>query len=190
MLYLEKKDVPEVILNVYPEYRGTKFKVETCESVSLINAYWDGGSRTTYQAVNLDTGGVFPAVGELRNPFRVPTAPTVDLPPRTAIVAHSIFCGKDMGITIYARPEDIVPKLPAAPELTEDQETVLIFTKGLKPSYNGISNYRFHEATRRTGITLDRWEAAKASLIEEKYLNKRGAITPRGRNAIGDKRYY
>ena len=56
-------------------------------------------------------------------------------------------------------------------------------TCSLKSSYGGVSNYRFHEARRYTGITAERYEAAKASLIARKLLNKAGAVTVEGQNA-------
>jgi hypothetical protein len=58
-----------------------------------------------------------------------------------------------------------------------------VATCGLKPSYNGIANFRLHEARRHTGISPERYEAAKASRIARKFLNKAGAVTTAGRNA-------
>lgn len=182
--YLDRKDVPQVILNAFPNYNGKKFRLSVCESVDLIGAYWDGGSRTEYCAVKLDTGEVASANPQITNPFRVPEAPSVEIPARTAIVAHIIFCGKDMGLEIFARPEDVAPMLPPVDELTEDQKIVLKYTSSLKPSYGGISNYRFHEASKYTRITSERWERAKSEMIASGHLDKRGAITPKGRNAV------
>ncbi|KPL05710.1 hypothetical protein AMJ85_11125, partial [candidate division BRC1 bacterium SM23_51] len=48
--------------------------------------------------------------------------------------------------------------------------------------YAGISNYRFHEAHRQTGITLEQWERGKRALIAKKLLNRAGAATNDGRN--------
>lgn len=182
--YLEKKDIPQVILNAFPKYNGKKFRLNVCESVHLHNAYWDGGSRTEYRAVKLDTGEVSSANSQITNPFRVPKAPSVEIPARTAIVSHIIFCGKDVGLEIFARAEDVVLMLPPVDNLTEDQKIVLEYTRSYKSSYGGISNYRFHEASGCTGITSERWGVAKDEMIAGGYLNKQGAITPKGRNAI------
>jgi len=108
-----------------------------------------------------------------------------ELPPGIVIVKHSIFCGKDTGITIYANANDLTPMLPEKTELTPHEKTVLEYTKSYKPSYAGIKNFRWHEANRDTKISLNEWETAKTKLIERKLLNKRGAITPAGRNALG-----
>jgi len=88
------------------------------------------------------------------------------------------------GITIYANKEDIVPLLPEPQELTEDEITVLLYTRSLKSSYAGIKNYRFYEAHNRTGITSEQWEKAKENCIRKRLLRKNGSITPKGRNAI------
>jgi hypothetical protein len=60
-------------------------------------------------------------------------------------------------------------------------------TAGLKSSYGGIPNLRYYESHRRTGITQERWDNAKAACIAAGLLNKAGAITVKGRNAISDK---
>jgi hypothetical protein len=106
----------------------------------------------------------------------------VKLVPGLVCVEHSIFCGKDTGITIHVHAENAPKYLPAPVDLTEDEKTVIGYTKSCKSSYAGIPNFRFHEATRRTKITLDRWEAAKASCIVKGLLNKAGALTIDGRN--------
>ena len=85
-------------------------------------------------------------------------------------------------VEIIAPASAITPMLPAPVDLTDDEKTVLIATRSLKSSYNGIPNYRFVEAKRARGITLERWEAAKTSLIDKKFLNKAGAITVEGKN--------
>jgi hypothetical protein len=181
---LEKKDVPKVILNVFSEYNGRKFRLSLCDKVTLHDAYWSGGSRTEYRAVNLDTGEFSSANPQITNPFRVSIVPTVDIPLRTVIVGHTIFCGKDVGLEIFARAEDVTPMLSPVDSLTEDQKIVLEYTRSRKSSYGGISDFRFHEAKSYTGITKERWEKSKAEMIASGHLDKRGAITPKGRNAV------
>ena len=89
-------------------------------------------------------------------------------------------------ITIYLNQEDLAPLLPSKQEITEDEKIVLHYTKSLKSTYAGIKNYRFYEANREKGITLERWDRAKNNLISRELLNKRGAITDEGRNAYED----
>jgi hypothetical protein len=107
-----------------------------------------------------------------------------ELPLGIIIVKHSIFMGKDSGITIFANESDLANMLPPKVELSKDEKTVLKYTASYKSSYAGIKNYRWHEANRDLGISLEEWEEAKEKLIEKKMLNKRGAITVSGRNAV------
>jgi hypothetical protein len=61
--------------------------------------------------------------------------------------------------------------------LSEDKRTVLAATAGRKASYGGVKDRRFHEAHRIRGITRERCNTAKASLIDCNLLNKAGAIS-------------
>lgn len=184
--HIEKPDatVRKIVNATFPSYKGRKFKLST-DIPSRLNSYWNGGSRDYFSFYELSTGKVLD-VGS-NHPFFEAGKPRdlEELPPGIVIVKHSIFCGKDMGITIYANASDLAPMIPPKAELTPHEKVVLKYTRSLKSSYAGIKNYRFHEAKRKTGIKLDEWEAAKAALIEKKLLNKRGAITAAGRNAIG-----
>ena len=109
---------------------------------------------------------------------------TVDLTEDIVIICHSIFCGKDSGITIYSHPNNAPKWLPEKPDLTDNERILLECTKGLKSSYAGIKDYRYHEAKRK-GFNGD-IDKVRASLREKGLLNKRNAITDKGRNAIND----
>jgi hypothetical protein len=39
------------------------------------------------------------------------------MPPNVIVVEHSIFCGKDVGITIYVRPANLAKLLPEGGDL-------------------------------------------------------------------------
>lgn len=185
VVYVDKPDrlIRQIVEVTFPGYSGRKFKIST-DIPDRLDSYWDRGSRESFAFYCLDTER---AAGVKSNhPLFERENPSVldELPRRILLVKHSIFRGKDMGITIYANAEDLAPILPERAQTTEDEQIVLRHTARLKSSYNGIRNYRFHEAHRSTGITEERWEAAKASLIASKLLNKAGAITPKGRNAL------
>ncbi|MFH1918709.1 MAG: hypothetical protein ABIP48_02310 [Planctomycetota bacterium] len=184
-VYLDRQDVPEVFRLAFPSYRGRQYRVTAAESVMLDANYWSGGTKYTYRGVDLLTGKVLPPdCDEYGNPFVRPEVPTVAIEPGRAIVCHKVFCGKDLGLTIYVHPDNLAKLLPKPAELTGHEQTVLSHTASLKSSYGGISNYRFHEAHQRTGITLAEWDTAKQSLIAKGLLDKRGAITTKGRNAL------
>lgn len=182
-IHLERKDVPVFLLG---EYTGRKIQLRLTEKVYLSNGYWDGGSRSTYVAIELATQKVVPAHTALRNPpqFGGPKqTPEVILPQGVVIVEHAIFCGKDAGLTIYARPGDYQPALPAGNELTEDEQTVINYTCTYKNSYGGETNLRFKNAHQATKITPERWNTAQQNLMSKGFLSSNGAVTVKGRNA-------
>lgn len=168
-------------------YTGNTFKLSTAYPHNL-RSYWDGGSRSYYAFYSLVNGKC--SVVESNHPLFEAGKPYYleKLPERVLLVEHSIFCGKDHGITIYANESDLAPMLPApTDELTEAEKIVLTFTKCFKASYGGNSNVRYTEAKRVHGITGAAWQTAKTDLIEKGLLNKVGAITAAGRNAIEGK---
>ncbi len=177
----------------FPDYHGNTFHVSASDAPVSVISYWDGGSRSFFAAIDLTN---------LKRKISVPQNGTwfdggpiakdgVVVPFGYAIVEHSIFCGKDHGITIHIHPTSMPQNLiPEKVELSRDEEIVLIYTRSLKNTYAGVSNWRFHEAKREIGITRERWEAAKALLISKKLLNRAGAITASGENAVGWKSLY
>jgi hypothetical protein len=68
--------------------------------------------------------------------------------------------------------------------LTLPEKIVLVATSSLKSSYGGIPNFRFTQAKSETGITQADWDLAKESLTKKGFLNKAGAITTSGKNAL------
>jgi len=177
---------------VFPSYRGRKFSFEVADSVALTGTYWDGGSRSSYGGVNLST---FQAASlpqfdppQFGGPIQTPK---VEVRPGMAIVEHSIFRGRDAGITFYVHPSDAPQLLPEPESVTEDEQIVLVFTHARKNTYGGRSNIRFTEAHRRYGITADRWTAAQETLKARKLLRANGSITPAGKNVdTGEYRHW
>lgn len=97
--------------------RGRKFRLRPATHVTLSGTYWDGGSRSKWWFFDLATSRLV-SVPQWDPPqFGGPrAAPSGDLPPGIVAVEWAIFCGKDVGLTIYARPEDMARALPAAKE--------------------------------------------------------------------------
>src|SRR5205085_4155270 len=95
-------------------YTGHKFSVETHERVTL-TSYWDGGTRYYYAVIRLgmtdsalpvkfgDTPATITRIGECGG-MGQPNAPTIEITPDTIIAQHTIFCGKDLGITFMVHP--------------------------------------------------------------------------------------
>jgi hypothetical protein len=207
--YLEPNQVPDQLRR---GYAGRKFQVKVCEQMTIPAdaGLWSGGSRSVFTAVDLVTGNDdAPTLSRYQrsSPFGdVRREITVNLEPGKAIVEHVTFCGKDMGLRFYLHPSNVdALKIEAAPDLDPVERIVLIATRSLKSSYNGKDRFqmavddlsyksRFAVAgslNPKTPVivpTRDDWNAAKARLIARKLLNKAGAITTAGKNAIGDDR--
>jgi len=182
-VHLRRSDptVDELIRAAFPGYTRQRVQGRIEDRISFYGTNWDEGGKRDYVIVWLADKAT----------FRIHEAPflrrsalhenSFELPPGFVVVVHAM--GRYDHIKIISAAASITPLLSAPEGLTEDEEIVLVATRSLKPSYNGVSNHRFVEERRYTGITPERYEAAKASLIEKKLLNKAGAITVEGRNA-------
>lgn len=191
-IHLEPKQVPA---NLKGRYTGKKFSAEVAETVKIpANAsIWDHGSRTTYHGIDLVTGETF-AVGfaHLDPWHKDRKAVEVTLAPGKAVVEHCIAAGTDMGLHFYVHPANAATLLPAKVELTEMEKLVLTATRSFKASYNGRDRYTMaaeehnwsHRKNPAPFPTREQWEATKAALVVGGYLNKAGAITVKGRNAV------
>ncbi len=107
-----RKDVPAIVNNTFPDYRGRKIKIRPADKVTLHDLNWSGGSRSQYRTCTI--AGY--AIGSAdRYNMAAPWAhqaegASVPIPQGVVVVRHSIFCGKDTGLTIYVNPADM-PKL-------------------------------------------------------------------------------
>ena len=106
-----KAQVRAILDATFPEYRGRKFKVEFTETVTFHDTNWAGGTKNTYVAITSYGRGI----ARLNVP--APWCNTVEgetreLPLEVLIVKHCIFCGKDLGITIYAHPAHMPKWIP------------------------------------------------------------------------------
>jgi len=186
--HLDKNEWDEVLNDIANKvnYSGRKIKLSMDYIPSNLNSYWDSGSRDYFYFYQLSSGKMLGV--ESNHPMFEPNKPRElkDLPHDIILIEHSIFCGKDMGLTIYTTENNRARLLPqnTNEQLTEDEKIVLKYTKSLKNSYGGRTNIRFKEAHEEKGISLENWESAKSNLIRKKLLNSQGAITSKGRNAL------
>ncbi len=182
--------VQEITAKTFPDYKGKKFCIEVRETPINCASYWDSGHRDYFRFICLQTmkaSDEMPAQSAY-DP-KVQGIDSISLVPDIACVVRS-FHGMHESVTIYIHPDNAAKLLPKSNvELSRDETIVLVATRSLKSSYAGISNYRLHAAREQTGITSDRWENAKTNLIQRKYLDKRGAITIDGKNALETKGY-
>ena len=178
---VRKADVWPVVRAAFPEYNGQKFAVEVKERLTLHDLHWDGGTRNEYVAVKLASGESSRA--------KVANAPwseraegaSVDIPPGIAIVEHSIFCGKDIGIRVYLNPANAA-KLLAAPEAS----TATARERWILSVYGGIvSGYR-PEYLRRERVQPSEVEALVARGLLKRNAAGAVQITIEGKNARGN----
>lgn len=182
-IYTKAPEVRHIAAMAFPSYRGDKFKVST-SAPSRLDSCWQGGSRDFYALIDLGTGQSI-AIPENGTPFsnggQIFTL--AELPANIALIQHTIFCGKDLGITVYVNAVNLGKWLPAPVELTQAEKNVLAYTRERKSSYNGRNRQQM--AFDDLGMPADQWENAKAGLIAKGLLKSNGAITDEGRNAIG-----
>jgi len=193
-VYLEPCQVPASIRGAYS---GKKYRAVITDSVYIPSdaGTWAGGSRTLYSAIHLSSGESKPACDAYSAPWdSARKDQNVTLKPGFAIISHSIFCGKDMGLTVYIHPDNAAALLPAPIELNPLQRAVLKYTKEKKASYNGRDRFdmlisdldywsKRQELNLESAPTRAQWDSAKEYLIEQGLLNARGAITTKGKNA-------
>lgn len=95
----------------FPDYNGRKFKVYAKNGKMNLNSYWDGGSRNYFKILRLEDGSLMdvPQNGTIfdKMNFSNTSYPAVGY----AVVEHTIFCGKDLGLRLYVHPDDMVPEL-------------------------------------------------------------------------------
>lgn len=179
--------VKKMVRLTFPDYKGRKFKLHVSDAPINCSSYWDGGSRSFFRFIKLDTLDTTPELpAQSMFDRKIAGIDCVLLPPGYACIEHSMFLGRDNGITIHIPPESAGQLLPPPIELTQCEKIVLVAVRGLKPSYNGIKDYRYCEAHIQTGITRDEWDEATYNLMNRDLLDRRGAITPKGCNAISN----
>lgn len=100
-LKVKRSEVKKLIEVTFPEYTGRKIAIEFTERVSFWDTNWGGGTRNSYAAVSERGHARLNVPAPWNNPV---DGKTIDLPTDVLIVVHKIFCGHDLGLTIYAHP--------------------------------------------------------------------------------------
>lgn len=112
---VKRKDIAKIVAATFPDYKGRKFKIEARSQVTLTDLNWSGGSRSQYRTCTL--GGNYIGGADKYN-AQAPWAhqaenATVPIPPGAVVVRHTLFCGKDLGLTVYVNPADMPRLIPA-----------------------------------------------------------------------------
>ena len=184
-IHSQHPEVVRIAQAAFPDYRGKKYRVKLFTGPMSLTSNWEGGSRDFYALIHLPSNRTQP-VPENGTPFsnRATTEQVETLPTNCAVVRHTLFCGKDLGVTIFVGEENLAKLLPAPMELTPAQNIVQVATRSL------ISRARFDGAVSHTGIDRKAWDAAKAELVVKGLLKPNGAITDDGMNAAGEQQLY
>ncbi|HXJ56442.1 MAG TPA: hypothetical protein VNU68_07230 [Verrucomicrobiae bacterium] len=175
--------VDRLVRAAYPDYKGRKVSATICRTVRFTGTNWDEGSKSYYVIVrvaDLMVQGIQDAPYFHGSPLHE-TDHTI---PTGFVVVERRYFRQYESIAIHAAPETVAPLLPPPSDLSDDEKVVLAATKNFKSSYGGVSDYRYREAHRVSGITRESWAAAKMALTMKGMLSANGAITPEGRNAI------
>lgn len=93
-------------------YRRQKVRLIPTEAVRLMGLNWEGGSKNTYHACSLGTGGIRSA-SHLGNPHpwdNENEGARIGIPTNTVVIRTGVFLGKESIMEIYVRPENM-PKL-------------------------------------------------------------------------------
>lgn len=186
VVHLKRSDasVDRLVKVAFPEYKGTKVQANITDSIQFYGTNWDGGNRRTYVLIELAS---MRAVQVSQAPFlEHSTLHDKPQPIPDGYVVVVWVESRYEHIEIHSPAANLSGLLPVKVELTENERVVLIATRSLKSSYGGISNYRWHEAGRSRGISLEEWEATKVKLVARGYLARNGAITVDGKNAVGN----
>lgn len=183
--WISPKDekVNSVCRAAFPDYTGNKCRIEFTNSVNM-SSYGDGGTRSYFVIVRLSDCHVMSIPSQSPFDQQLSGVENFVIPVGFCVVEHIIFCGKDMGLKIHARPDgsNLLPE--SSVELSEIESRVLIATASRKSSYAGYSDYRYAELKRKYGYSLTDVNLARESLINKGMLAQNKSITIKGRNAI------
>lgn len=103
-LSMANPEVKRIIAATFPNYRGRTVKYSPNIPKGELRSYWSGGSRDYYVFYQPATGKTW-NLGS-NHPWFEKGKPAPDceaMPESVCLVEHTIFCGKDCGITIYCK---------------------------------------------------------------------------------------
>ncbi|MGH2397536.1 MAG: hypothetical protein ACRDFW_11235 [bacterium] len=99
------RDVKALAKLAYPDYAGRKFRVCSTRRTYSMADYWSDGSRNFAVAVDLATGRIVEPREAAHNPLVGRAAhATFEIPAGVGILERAVFCGRQLGITLYVAP--------------------------------------------------------------------------------------
>ena len=181
-MYTEDKTIIKLVKKYAPEgFSKRQVKITPAEEVPLTGMNWSGGYKTDYVAVNLSSGDSadFPDP-EWNELYQLRT---VKMRAGIAIIAYQ-WAGLSKFVEVYLHSSNITPQIEGAVDLTANQLALLFCTRAYKNTYGGRTDIRREEAGR-AGYRLspEEWAKEQSVLHEMGYLDKRGSLTTKGKNA-------
>ncbi len=97
---MAKNPLRTLALSAFPTYKGRKISANYSGRVTFSDTNWGGGSRNRYVCLDLAKGlkRGLSVPAPWVNPVEGVTAP---IPEGMVVAEHTIFCGKDCGVTLY-----------------------------------------------------------------------------------------
>lgn len=185
-VYMKYQDLPDWVKKILKENRMRPVSTPVTIGVevnvgghNLTTLYLYDGEEVTELKGAISAN---PWATHMENAIAVGSRVTI---PRPECMILEIY--RPMGMkmcSLYAHPDSVIPALMEHDTLTTVQKAVLLSARMYKSSYANIKDYRYYEMATRYPIGPDAWQEAKQSLIEAKYLNKRGAIMTAGLNMV------
>jgi len=181
-VWVQTPEIVNIAKSAFPDYKGKKYRLKMELTVD-VRSYWSGGSRSFFNFIRLDTleaFGAMPPQSAYDKPIK--GAEAVPLLPGLVCVEHLIIAGKDYGIIIHVHPHDLPTYLPTTDNsLTERQLVVLTAARSF------ISSARLKEINcYGWDMTIEEYNSIRSELFNKGFMNKMGAITDSGRNALPD----
>lgn len=108
--------VRTLVQATFPEYRGRKIVVKAASEVGLFGLNWCEGSRNQFRTCDL-TGKALGSADKwnMTAPWaNAAEGKHVPIPAGAVVVEHTIFQGRDCGLTLHVNPADMPLLLPAA----------------------------------------------------------------------------
>lgn len=181
-MYTNDKTILRLVRSYAPEgFNKKQARITAAESVPLTGRNWSGGYKTHYVAVHLESGRAV----EFEDPAwdAMYELNYCKLSEGIALLAYH-WQGLSKSVDVYVHPSNLVPQLEVEEPLTDVQRVILYVTRSYKNSYGGETDIRRKEAARAgCQLSPDEWEKEQSVLCQLGYLDKRGALTLKGKNA-------
>lgn len=197
-IYYPFAQVKDLVLSVFPGYRGKKdvvVEVVPCLTKFDLNTTWSGGSCSNYAVVSRENFTVAQVKKDLGNMFLSQPSGQFILTNGFLLFKKQIFQGKHMPIRVYVTEDDFAllpPSEASVVELTNSQALILYTYRHFKAGYGGES--RLQQCNSLYYPSYDNpkpfkqvdWDVVIAELKGLGYLkgNTRISISTEGKNAL------